>query len=190
MNSRGIRNRKQAGFTLVELGIVLALIGIGLFFAISKINETNDQSRAQSVSNDLTFTITNVKRLFATQANFPAQGDAAYGNGVLRQNSVFPAAWNDPANPANVIAPFSGNPTVDRRTPAFQTAGNFAAITIPSVPTRVCSELGRLMATGIAELEVNGVVVKPLNTPLNVATLGTNCSAAAEVPMIFTFARN
>jgi prepilin-type N-terminal cleavage/methylation domain-containing protein len=189
MNSRHIRSRKQAGFTLVELGIVLALIGIGLFFAISKINETNDQSRAQSVSNDLTFTITNVKRLFATQAAFPAAA-AAYANDILRNNSVFPASWNDPANAAQVLAPFNGNPTVAQRTPAGQTAGNFAAITIPNVPTRVCSELGRLMATGIAELEVNGVIVKALNAPLVPATLGTSCSAAAEVAMIFTFARN
>lgn len=188
MNSRHIRNRKQAGFTLVELGIVLALIGIGLFFAISKINETNDQSRAQSVSNDLTFTITNVKRLYATQAAFPPGND--YGNGVLRDNSVFPATWNDPANAAQVLAPFNGNPIVGQRTPAGQAAGNFAAITIPNVPTRVCSELGRLMATGIAQLEANGVVVKPVNLALDVPLLGTSCSAAATVPMIFTFSRN
>lgn len=187
MNSRRIHSRKQAGFTLVELGIVLALIGIGLFFAISKINETNDQSRAQSVSNDLTFTITNVKRLFATQAAFPA-GD--YANADLRNNSVFPATWNDPNNATQVLAPFNGNPTVGQSTPAGQTAGNFAAITIPNVPTRVCSELGRLMATGISELQVNGVVVKAVNAPLAVAALGTNCSAAGTVPMIFTFSRN
>jgi type IV pilus assembly protein PilA len=180
------RIRKQAGFTLVELGIVLALIGIGLFFAISKINETNDQSRAQSVSTDLSYTITNVKRLYQTQPNFPAGN---YVNADLRNNSVFPATWNG-ALAGAVVAPFSGAPTVGQRTPAGQTAGNFAAITIPNVPSRVCTELARLTASGIAELEVNGVVVKPLNGPLNIVNLGTNCTAADEVPMIFTFARN
>jgi prepilin-type N-terminal cleavage/methylation domain-containing protein len=185
MKTRNIR--KQAGFTLVELGIVLALIGIGLFFAISKINETNDQSRAQSVANDLTFTITNVKRLYQTQNAFPA---GVYANATLRNNSVFPATWNGAAA-GTVVAPFSGPaPVVGQLTPAGQVAGNFAAITIAGVPTRVCSELGRLIATGISELTVAGVVVRPLNGVLNVVTLGAQCSSAATVPMIFTFARN
>lgn len=190
MNSRHIRSRKQAGFTLVELGIVLALIGIGLFFAISKINETNDQSKAQNVANDITFTITNVKRLFATQAAFPSD-DKAYANDILRNNAVYPATWNDPGDEKKVVTPFTGTPTIKRNTPEGQQAGNYAAITIDNVPSRVCTELARVMATGISQLEVvSGKVVKPLGGSLNVDELGKQCTSTKQVTMIFTFARN
>jgi prepilin-type N-terminal cleavage/methylation domain-containing protein len=201
MNSLRIRNRKQAGFTLVELGIVLALIGIGLFFAISKINETNDSSKAANTATDLGGIITNMKRLFATQGAFPAAADPAYNVGTLRANGVFPASWANPAvaaaaavGAANaVVDPFTGNPTAGQSPLVAAGAGgpgDFAFITLPGVPTRVCVELGRLMTNGIAQLTVNGVVVQGLGAPLNIPLLGTNCGAAGTVAMTFTFGRS
>ena len=195
MNSRRIRNRKQAGFTLVELGIVLALIAIGLFFAISKINETNDSTKAANAATDLSGIITNIKRLFSTQGAYPA-GAGNYNVGTLRAAGVFPPSWFNPAVPDNaavgsaiaVVDPFTGNPVAGRSD--LLPAGNFAAINLPTVPSRVCVELGRLMTNGITQMRVNGVIVQPQGGPLNIPLLGTNCAAAGTVAMLFEFGRS
>jgi prepilin-type N-terminal cleavage/methylation domain-containing protein len=181
-----IQQRKQKGFTLVELGIVLALIGIGLFFAISKINETSDVSRAQNVSSDISTIITGVKRYYATQPEFPntiTQSD-------LINFGVFPPSWVRAASTsggtttaASVVPPFGGSLTLVRNS----TDANSADMTIPNVPARVCTELGRLMSNGATVIEVGSTTVKQLNGQLNLNLLGTNCTGGTN--MVFRFTR-
>jgi prepilin-type N-terminal cleavage/methylation domain-containing protein len=180
-----VQQRKQKGFTLIELGIVLALIGIGLFFAISKINETSDQSRAQNVSNELSSTITGIKRYYATQPAFPQ-------NMVLidmARNGVFPNTWVTPgANPV-VNPPFGGGALTLGVVPGD---ANSAQISIPNVPPRICSELGRLMANGSTAIGVGQAPpvapnVKLPNGQLTLNTLGTTCNPAGGAAVVMTF---
>jgi prepilin-type N-terminal cleavage/methylation domain-containing protein len=175
---KSIRKSRQSGFTLVELGIVLALIGIGLFFAISKMQETGDASRAQNVANDISGTVSNIQRFYATVNEFPS----TFSVTDLINNRVVPQKW---INGTALVGPFGGAPTL------AQVGGSTgeATILIPNVPSRVCSEMGRLMADGYREIAVGTAltVVKAVNGALNTATLGTACSAAATVQMRFRF---
>jgi type IV pilus assembly protein PilA len=197
-----VQQRKQKGFTLVELGIVLALIGIGLFFAISKITETNEQSRAQGTATDLALAVNNLKRLYATQNAFPAMG-TAIGTEELRNNAIFPSAWNitttAPGGQATngLLSPFGTVPTANScAVPTNATpAGTYSCITIPGVPSRVCTELARIMSSGMVAIGVaatggTATLVKPWAAPLNTATVGTQCVAAANVDMAFYFTRS
>lgn len=171
--------RRSMGFTLIELGIALALIGIGLFFVISKLGETSDASKAQNLVSDLSGIITNTKRLYATQTSY---------NGItmatLRDNAVFPTAWNVGGT---ITGPFTGNVTVAAST--LSTADDSAAITIPNIPSRVCTDIARMMSEGVAVMAVAGTTVKANNGTLNIGTLGTQCVSAAAVSMAFTFGR-
>ncbi|MCA3155374.1 MAG: prepilin-type N-terminal cleavage/methylation domain-containing protein [Burkholderiales bacterium] len=175
---KSIRKSRQSGFTLVELGIVLALIGIGLFFAISKMQETGDASRAQNTASDISVVVQNVQRYYATAATFPDPFVPA----DLIANRVVPVKW---ADGAALVGPFGGVPALTRQAGL---AGE-ANITIPNVPTRVCSEMARIMADGFREIAVAGVVVKPVNGVLDLNALGTQCTGGTvgSVEMRFRF---
>lgn len=169
--------KKSKGFTLVELGVVLALVGIMMFFAISKMKATSDESKAQSLTGDLSQITLNVKRLYSTQNDFTGITIAA-----LRDNSVFPSQWNV----ASVITgPFSGPVLVAPDTLA--SANDAATITIPNIPTAVCSTVVRTLASGMQKISVGATVVMNYNGALDVPALGASCAAASAVPVSLTF---
>ena len=177
---KSIRKSRQSGFTLVELGIVLALIGIGLFFAISKMQETGDASRAQNVANDISTTVNNIQRFYSTVQEFPSTINQA----DLISNKVVPAKWvaTTPSGSA-ITGPFGGAVTITRD----GTLTSEASIQIQNVPSRICSEMGRLMADGYRTITVGTTLVKAVNGSLDIGALGTSCSSAGTVSMTFRF---
>ena len=171
--------RRSLGFTLIEFGIVLALAGIGLFFAISKLTANSDQSKAQNMVSDVTQAVLNTKRLFNTQTSY-----ATVTVNALRDNSVFPATWIV----SNVVtSPFTGAVTAAPATLA--TANDAAEIMVPNVPSAVCSEVARMLAAGIEKIDVGGTNVKAFNGALDIAALGTQCASALNVNMNVTFGK-
>lgn len=173
--------KKQRGFTLIELGIVLALSGIVLFYAVSKMTSTGDQVRAQALVGELAQIVQNTKRLYATQGSYNGVTIAA-----LRNNTVFPSSWNGTAA-GTITGPFTGAVTVGATT--LTTADDAVMITTPNVPTSVCSEAARMLADGVNIITVGGTVVKANNGALNIDTLGTQCSAANSVSFAVTFGK-
>jgi type II secretory pathway pseudopilin PulG len=180
-----VRTSKQMGFTLVELGIVLSLIGIGLFFAITKMSETSDTNRAQTASRDLTQIIINARRLYRTQTRFPA---GTWDEAILIRNNVFPPLWVDTAT--NVVRnPFGGEFRIDT-----QPDNTIAAIVLGGVPSKVCSELGQAMSGGVLGMWAGGgpaIEIKSTNSDaVNLRGLALGCTQAPNVTMAFFFGRN
>lgn len=179
---KSIRKSRQSGFTLVELGIVLALIGIGLFFAISKMQETGDASRAQNVANDISTIVNNIQRFYSTVNEFPP----TFTQSDLISNKVVPQKWVATAGTppvSTIVGPFGGGVTFTRVTGLTSEA----SIKIENVPSRVCSEMGRLMADGYRTIDVGTVEVKAVNGSLDISKLGTECSKAVAASMTFRF---
>lgn len=174
------QRKKQQGYSLVEIGIVMAIVAIGLFYAISKGVEMNNQSKSQSVAQDLASTIVpNAKRLYATQSSY-----TGVTIGALRDNNVFPGTWNVAGT---ITGPFTGAVTTSAAT--FVTAGDALTITVPNVYQSICSDIVRMMAGGIEQIAVGGTVVQAYQGTLNVGTLGTQCAAAASSSIAFTFGK-
>jgi prepilin-type N-terminal cleavage/methylation domain-containing protein len=172
---KSIRKSRQSGFTLVELGIVLALIGIGLFFAISKMQETGDSSRAQNVANDISSVITGINRFYSTSNQFP---NAMHTD--LINNKAIPPRW---VSGAALVGPFGGTATLARTSAS---ASAEATLTILSVPPRVCIEMGKMMAS-YPNISVGGEDVKTPTTALDVSKLTTECNDTNAATMAFLF---
>lgn len=177
---KSIRKSRQSGFTLVELGIVLALIGIGLFFAISKMQDTNSTSKAQNAASDTSSVITNIQRFYGTAAIFPSTG---VSSAAMMGNNLVPERWiNRTGKEPVVIGPFGTAPTVVQAD-----SGNQALMTFTDVPRKVCGEMIRLVSDGVNVITVGAVTVKPSGGLLDINAMGTQCNAAAVVSVGFQF---
>lgn len=171
--------KKSRGFTLIEIGAALALMGIGLFFVMSKMRTSGDQVRAQALVSELSQIVQNTKRLYATQSSFNGITIAA-----LRDNGVFPTSWNVGGT---ITGPFTGAVTTASAT--LTATDDAAVVTIPNVPSGVCSEIARTIADGVNIIAVAGTVVKANNGNLNIGTLGTQCVSANSVAFAVTFGK-
>lgn len=177
--SRFKRSRRQKGFTLIEVGIVLALVGVALFFTLSKMSTTSDLTRSQNFVSEFSGIVTNAKRLYATQQSYTGVTIA-----ILRDNNVFPATWNVGGT---VTGPWTGAVTTAAAT--LVTAGDGLTITVPNIPQGVCSDIVRAMASGVDVISVAGTNVKAFQTTINLATAGTQCASAANVSIAFSFGK-
>lgn len=178
---RSIRKSRQSGFTLVELGIVLALIGIGLFFAISKMQETGNTSRAQNAATDISAVITNLQRFYGTAALFPSTIDSA----ALIGNRLVPDRWvNRTGGTPVMIGPFGAAPSI-----ASASSGNEATISFSDVPIAVCAEMVRLVSDGVRSIKVGSTDVKLADGALDIGAMGTACAAGTNgvVTTVFQF---
>ncbi|MEN6413515.1 MAG: prepilin-type N-terminal cleavage/methylation domain-containing protein [Veillonellales bacterium] len=88
--------KNQKGFTLVELMVVIAIIGILAAIAIPKFTSANETARGAKMQADLR-TIDSAAMLAIAQANHPVAATANINDGANFSNDVI-ANLNSPAN--------------------------------------------------------------------------------------------
>lgn len=186
MHRRFNTGRKMKGFTLVELGIVMALAGILLFYAVSKMGTTSDASKAQSTVQDLSEIVSGTKRTYSTQSSY-----AGATVTVLYNSGVFPKNWQSggiATGPwGGAIAVASGGAV--GATGGFITADDNLKLSVPNVPQGICAQLVQTMAGGIERITVAGTVVKQYQSTVDLSALGTQCMSSGSVTVDFTFGK-
>lgn len=175
----GFRSKKQKGFTLLELLLVLALIISAiaiLFFLFTKVQ---NKSTSQAESQNLVSMAADVKGLFQPQGNFTGITDQ-----VLVQNNVPPTSM---VSGTNIVNGWGGAVTVA----AAGTGDSQATFQYDGVPTGdSCSSFVQNSQSAFAVVKVNGQTVKDstAGTLFSAATLGAACNGTAggTVPIIYT----
>lgn len=169
--------RKQRGFTLVELAVVLAIIVLALAGIIARQRATNQTAQVQSETGNLQAVMGKVNSTFAGRTDYTGATTA-----FLLAQGAFPTSMVNGANVVNTwngavtVAPGAGNTSVD--------------ITYGGVPTSACIELVANASRSYRTVTVGVTAVKTAIQPEAVlATTQTACAVAATVAVIFNSSR-
>lgn len=173
--------RKQKGFTLIELIVVMVVIGIGSAVAIALFNNTRETSQVETETKNIQAIQAKTRDLFAARSDFTGLTSA-----VLLSANGFPTSM---VNGANVTNAWNGAVTV---TTATVPAANAAEgqIVYAGVPTSACIALVSKAARSARHINVGATNVKTAAQTNDVlATTTTACGATDPATITMTFGR-
>lgn len=165
-------NRKQAGDFMVSLSIaliVVAIISAGVFIAF---RENTRKNEVKETINAVTATAANLRKNFGINNTYGSVTTA-----IAVQSRTIPEEQRNPGTTTASNA-YGGAITV---VPATLTSANDAVeIKYTRVPSSQCVDIV-LGTQGTARtMNVNGISVKHWDGAINLATLATQCEAAAN----------
>ncbi|WP_432262847.1 type 4 pilus major pilin [Cupriavidus sp. TMH.W2] len=164
-----IGRKRQQGFTMMELGLVLIVAVVLVFAAVRMYNGSRADSKAQSEVGDIT------RVLAKTQDSYSALPDyTGVTTAVLINNNVFPTGWVNAARTA-VVNNFNGAVTAAPFT--LVNANDAVAVTSASYDRASCSSLPMKVSNAVRRLDINGTTVMPLGGAVDPALVGTSCLA-------------
>jgi type IV pilus assembly protein PilA len=99
--------RKQQGFTLIELMIVVAIIGILAAIAIPAYQDYTVRAKISELVNAMTPAKTSVSEYFMSQGELPDSADEAGFNTDIGTDFVGSVVWNDSNN--LIVGDITGN---------------------------------------------------------------------------------
>lgn len=172
--------KRQSGFTLVELGIVVAIVAIIIGIALVVVPSILASTRANAEISELPTVVTKIKRSYANQPDFSLVSQA-----TIAGLKVFP---DSQVSGTNITNRWGGPVTVAPAT--LVTDNDAVAITTTQVPTAECLQIGQGVEGSMRQITIAGVVVKADGTAAaDPAKLGTQCATAATVTIIYTFGK-
>lgn len=187
---RGASLRNQAGFTLVELGVVLgvgAAVGLAALFIVPGMLAN---SNAKEFSDAVTSAVPRIQTAHKNRTSFNGLNTSVVANnGWIAENFIEKnTATGVPTG--NLIAPWDGGAIT------FTTSAPFTqvVVSVAGVDKNTCNALVTTMMGNdlfIAGNVGTGTPVKASSaTGVDLAVAGARCSAAGAKTVSFTFARN
>jgi prepilin-type N-terminal cleavage/methylation domain-containing protein len=165
--------RKQRGFTLVELAVVLAIIVLAAAGIIARQRSASQTAQVQAEAGNLQAVIGKINSTFAGRTSY-----AGATTEFLLAQGAFPTSMVSGTNVVNTwngavtVAPGTGNTSVD--------------ITYGGVPTAACIELVANASRAYRSVTVGSKVVKTTaQAEADLDATQTACSGASTVALIF-----
>ena len=167
--------KRQRGFSLIELIVVVAIVGLVAAAVISRSASTQQSTQIQTESQNLQSIVGKAKSVFAGRPNFNGATTAfMLANGAfptsMVNNNVVTHSWNG----AVTVAPGANPTTLD--------------ITYAAVPTAACIEFVSSQSRPYVEVTVAGTAVKNGAAVADTGATQAACESAATVPVIFNTA--
>jgi type II secretory pathway pseudopilin PulG len=169
--------QRQAGATLVEIIMVVALISIITVGALNYFNSASESSRVQEGVSNLTSISSVIRNQFATQGDYDGLTEE-----MLSRSSNLPSTlksttanhlrhpWGSQAT-AVTIAPSTGN-------------GSFV-LTYVGIPSGACVDLVSKTFKNFETIDIGTTAITPdMSGPA--ASISTACSASDPVTIAFT----
>lgn len=165
--------KRARGFSLIEFGIVVALVAGGALFVYLVFSDRNDSATVSAEAHNFTMMAAAAQAKWRVQGGFEGISDATLiSNGVVPTSMIVEDRIETRWNTQVTVAPASLGAGLD--------AANFAY----SVPRKSCSDFIVQAGASAAQAAVEGSIVKSAATSqLSVADLGNACSSAASDPV-------
>lgn len=171
----------QKGFGLLELGLALLVIAVLGIYAYGQYASAREETQAQSEVADITSYWAKSQERYANQRNYTGLTTVA-----LIQSNVFPASMILVPS-VSVINKYQGNVTAAAST--LTTADDGVDFTVSGYSTPGCSSVVPKVSNGARRITIGGTVVKPLDGQLDIAALGTQCSASPVGAVVYSIGR-
>ena len=169
------KNNHQAGVTLLELIIVLAIMAIVIIGSLKMNASANSTNNSTQLSTDLASIRAGVKNIWAGQGNFGASGTNL--NTVLVTSKRIPTSITaDTSATPNVLTHALGGTFVVAST------GSSFTVTLTNVPVDVCIPLVST-AQGWTSVQAGSAAART-TFPVPTATAATDC--ATGTTLVFT----
>lgn len=177
-------HRRQAGFTLIEIGVVLLLIAIAGIVVFTRFVDNRDSNNVNTMASDLSKVAVSVASVFPAPQTFVALGNnvATANCAVLINNGLFQGtSFRAVGGAAPDLRHVFDDGTMGCGAATLVNANDGFTLQFNGMRDDTCSKLVRAAEGNARRVTVNGNVVKPLNGQINPATLGTQCTTAASV---------
>lgn len=185
--------RRQRGFTLVELLIVLAIIAVIAIFGVPFARGIIIGGKTEPTASDISKVVTKMR------ANFAGQGNTPYNNlGAAAAATANFANTARGLTSALTITGAGATATIQHDLGAtgsqiavapatITTLGDSFTVTVPTVNEAACPGLAAQLSKAAEVIAINGTNVKAVGANYNGGTAQNVCTAGDTNTFIFTF---
>jgi type II secretory pathway pseudopilin PulG len=172
---------KQRGMSMLSTLLAVAIGGVFAYLIFTQFQDTNGKSRREAATQEITQIVANAQKLYGGSNHYGQVTTAvAVKGGVIPERLRIPGTdtANNRYDGAITLAPITITSTDDSL--------NFG---YPAMNTTDCQDVILTVEKLMRGITVGGVDVKANDAAMNVATLATQCDAAAPVTVGFRFGR-
>lgn len=185
MDSKLAQKRRQSGFTMVELGVVVAIAAVILVIALTVVPRVLANNRANAEMQELPSVISNIQKDYS---NAPTYNGATLDS-VIRLDAFPPERVTVPAaGAATATNRWGGAVTMSVGT--ISSANDIARVVYAAVPERECKSVIQGVSNLTRRIYVDnangatagaGTIVKADGAQLDLTALGTACGSVNSI---------
>ncbi|WP_421556728.1 type 4 pilus major pilin [Pseudomonas kitaguniensis] len=178
----GLKSKKQAGYSLVELAVVILVIGLLAGVAAMVLPGIFASFRANKITDEFNQAIPAIQTAYQNRTSFSGLTTAQVAQNRWVGGGMTEVASGVPTG--NLLTQWG------QLTFAPASNGTQGQGTLTNIPSRECIKISNaMMSDQYLNVNINGASVKSGSTDLDLTAVGTQCNSSNANTIVFTFGR-